>query len=133
MKTNCSLSIVVLVFGLCLRLQAMDRWAALSQIESGDNDLAVGAAGEVSRYQIKPELWQRYAGPKADCQRAADALSVARSVMAERCAAFERSFNRSPTDFEFYVLWNAPALVRTPNSVVAERAERFSNLVADPS
>jgi hypothetical protein len=30
---------------------------ALSQVESGDNDLAVGAAGEVSRYQIKPLTW----------------------------------------------------------------------------
>jgi hypothetical protein len=44
----------------------MDRWSALSQIESGDDDHVVGAAGEVSRYQMKPEVWQRYAHSKAD-------------------------------------------------------------------
>ena len=36
----------------------MDRWAALSQIESGDNDLAVGQGGEgFCAYRIKPALW----------------------------------------------------------------------------
>ena len=38
---------------VCLPLQAMDRWSALSQIESGDDDDAVGAAGEISRYQTQ--------------------------------------------------------------------------------
>ena len=36
---------------------AMDRWEALSMIESGDNDRAVGHGGEVSRFQIRPGLW----------------------------------------------------------------------------
>src|ERR1035441_2322952 len=36
---------------------AMDRWSALSMIESGDDDLAVGPGGEVSRFQIRRELW----------------------------------------------------------------------------
>ena len=59
MNVRRSLAPVVLAFGICLQLQAMDRWAALSQIESGDDDHAVGAAGEISRYQLKPEIWQR--------------------------------------------------------------------------
>ena len=33
---------------------------AISQIESGDNDSAVGLHGERSRYQIKPLVWHRY-------------------------------------------------------------------------
>jgi hypothetical protein len=123
---------LMLVFGLCVRLHAMDRWAALSQIESGDNDLAVGAAGEVSRYQLKPELWRRYAGAVADCQNPADALKVAQEVMKGRCSGFEEMYHRAPTDLEFYVLWNAPGQIQNPGKVVRERAERFRNLVADP-
>lgn len=110
----------------------MDRWEALSQIETGDNDTAVGAAGEVSRYQLKPEVWKQHASPTATWTRAEDALVVAQAVMKERCAEFERWHGRPPTDFEFYVLWNAPAQVDSPSAVVRERAERYCNLVARP-
>lgn len=34
--------------------------AAISAVESGDNDLAVGKRGEVSRYQMLPAVWSRY-------------------------------------------------------------------------
>ena len=112
-----------------LPTQAMDRWAALSQIESGDDDTAIGAAGEISRYQMKPELWQRYAAPDADWQVSADALAVAQKIMKARCADFETRLGRQPTDFEFYVLWNAPGQVDQPSKLVRERAERFSRLV----
>ena len=118
-----------IVVGMCVQLRAMDRWSALSQIESGDDDHAVGAAGEVSRYQIKPEVWQRYAASKADWTNPEAALSVARQAMQERCAAFEHAARRPPTDLEFYILWNAPAQVQRPGKVVLDRAERFCNLV----
>ena len=36
----------------------MDRLSALSQIESGDNDRAVGKAGEISRYQVLKNEWR---------------------------------------------------------------------------
>lgn len=107
----------------------MDRWAALSQIESGDNDCAVGAAGEVSRYQMKLDLWRQYAATNADWQKPADSLKVAQEVMKERCSDFEDTFHRPPTDFEFYILWNAPGQVQKPGKTVRERAERFRNLV----
>lgn len=110
-------------------MHAMDRWAALSQIESGDDDTAVGAAGEISRYQMKPELWQHYAAPDADWQVASAALGVAQKIMKARCVEFETRSGRPPTDFEFYVLWNAPGQVDQPTKPVRERAERFSNLV----
>jgi hypothetical protein len=109
----------------------MDRWAALSQIESGDRDTALGVAGEVSRYQIKPKLWRRYAAPAADWEKPQDALAVAQAVMRPRCAEFERATHRQPTDFEFYILWNAPAQIRKPGKAVRARAERFCNLVAE--
>ena len=129
MKVKISLATVRLVLGLCLPLQALDRWSALSQIESGDNDRALGSAGEVSRYQIKPEVWRRYAPAKADWANPDDALSVARETMQERCAEFEGAFHRPPTDFEFYILWNAPAQIQRPGKAVSGRAERFCNLI----
>jgi hypothetical protein len=118
-----------MVFGLCLSVDAMDRWSALSQLESGDNDHAVGPVGEVSRYQIKPELWRRYATTNANWTNPANALSVARQAMQERCAAFERAMHRPPTDTEFYILWNAPAQIERPGKAVLYRAKRFCNLV----
>ena len=58
------------------------------------------------------------------------ALAAARQIMHDRCAGFEREHNRRPTDFEFYVLWNAPAQVERPRKAVRERAERFCRLVS---
>src|SRR5258706_6371185 len=49
-------------------------WAALAEFESGGNDLAVGAVGEISRYQIRPEIWRRYAPPEANWRQHPDAL-----------------------------------------------------------
>jgi hypothetical protein len=120
---------VVLFLGLCSPLQAADRWAALSLIESGDDDKAVGPHGEISRFQMQPDLWKRYAPTNADWTKPDDSLLVAKAVMQERCTAFERSMHRPPTDFEFYVLWNAPGQVKRPSKTVSRRAERFANLV----
>jgi hypothetical protein len=103
---------------------AMDRWAALSMIESGDNDQAVGPGGEVSRFQIRRELWT--SGNPKDAH---DALSAAREIMLPRLEEFQRSHKRPATDFEFYVLWNAPWRVDHPSAAVTERARRFANLV----
>jgi hypothetical protein len=122
--------LLAVAFGFCLQARAMDRWSALSQIESGDDDCAVGAAGEVSRYQVRPELWREHARPSTDWQNQDDALAVAQELMNERCREFERKYGRAPTDFEFYVLWNAPGQIERPSPAVRERAERFCNLIA---
>jgi len=108
----------------------MDRWSALSQIESGDNDKAVGRMGEISRYQILPNVWDSFAPEKANWENPKEALHVAKEAMKKRCADFERTFHRAPTDFEFYVLWNAPAQIVRPGPVVSERAKRFCNLLS---
>jgi len=130
MRLKVIITAVALGLEVSLKVQAMDRWAALSQIETRDNDSAVGAAGEISRFQIKPKIWRRYARSDADWKNPAEALVIARELMRERCADFERTYNRVPTDFEFYVLWNAPAQIERPRKAVRERAERFSRLVA---
>jgi len=103
---------------------AMDRWAALSMIESGDNDRAIGPGGEVSRFQIRPNLW-----PGGNPQNAQESLAAAKAIMKLRLEDFEKTHKRPATDFEFYVLWNAPWEVDHPSKAVTERARRFSNLV----
>ncbi|HEY1786682.1 MAG TPA: hypothetical protein VGJ73_00935 [Verrucomicrobiae bacterium] len=119
-------ALIVLVAALAMisSAHAMDRWAALSMIESGNDDSAIGSLGEVSRFQIRPYLW-----PGGNPHNAGVALDVARKIMKPRVARFEHSHNRVPTDFEFYVLWNAPQEVNHPCRAVAKRAERFANLV----
>lgn len=116
--------LLLLLFCLTASAQAMDRWTALAMIESGTNDRAVGSAGEISRFQIRRDLWP--GGSPLDMRVA---LANARHIMSVRVDAFERSHGRAPDDFEFYVLWNAPAKINHPDRVVAARARRFVNLV----
>src|SRR5277367_6363182 len=119
------LFVFILAFlGFASTAQAMDRWAALSMIESGDNDNAAGPGGEISRFQIRPELWS--GGNPHDAKAA---LAVAQEIMRPRLDDFQRSHKREASDFEFYVLWNAPSQVDHPRGSVAERARRFANLV----
>jgi len=118
--------VILVLGGLCLglRASAMDRWAALSMLESGDDDHAVGPGGEISRFQIRRELW-----PGGNPQDAHDALSAAQEIMQSRLDEFQHTHKRPATDFEFYVLWNAPWQQDHPSTAVTERARRFSNLV----
>ena len=119
--------LVILAFaglGLAKPAFAMDRWEALSMIESGNNDHAVGAVGEVSRFQIRPELWT--GGNPLNPQ---EALTAAQKTMVPRVTRFERKHRRLPNDFEFYVLWNAPWQADHPSAPVKERARRYANLV----
>lgn len=113
----------------------MDRLAALSMIETGDNDRAVGRAGEISRYQILKREWRsvtsstRYTDPNV-------AKTVTIRLLQRRIEAFQAVYGRPPTNFEFYGLWNAPSQVLRGriSSRVAERCQRFANLCAwDPS
>jgi hypothetical protein len=103
---------------------AMDRWAALSMLESGDNDRAVGPGGELSRFQITPVLW-----PGGDPVNSHDSLVAAQQIMKPRLEEFEKTHKRAATDAEFYILWNAPWQINSPTKAVAERARRFANLV----
>ena len=117
---------VLILTALCLATTApaMDRWAALSMIESGDNDRAIGPGGEISRFQIQPVLW-----PGGNPTNKQIALAAAQKIMLPRIEEFKQSHQRMPTDFEFYILWNAPWQVDHPSATVTERARRFSNLI----
>lgn len=113
-----------------LASMGMDRLSALSMLETGNNDRMVGGAGEISRYQILKSEWRsvtkstRWTDPQV-------AKAVTLRLIDRRVKQFRAKYHRDPSDFEFYVLWNAPAhvLVRGKVSkVVAERAQRYANL-----
>jgi hypothetical protein len=126
-NTTMRLKALIVIAAVCAVVSsahAMDRWSALSMLESGNDDQAIGTRGEVSRYQIRPYLW-----PGGNPVNAHEALKVAKNIMNTRITRFEASHHRAPTDYEFYVLWNAPQMVNHPSRAVAERAHRFSNLV----
>jgi hypothetical protein len=116
----CVLAALTVIFNA----SGMDRWTALSMLESGDDDSVVGPSGEISRFQIRSELW-----PGGDPRDSKAALVIAKNVMRARLDQFEQTYKRPATDFEFYVLWNAPAKVSHPTPCVASRAQRFANLV----
>jgi len=107
----------------------MDRLAALSMIETGNNDRMVGRAGEISRYQILKREWRsvtnstHYTDPQT-------AKAVTLRLIDRRVQTFQATYNRPPTNFEFYALWNAPAQVLEGrvSRVVAERCRRYANL-----
>jgi len=111
------------------------RLAALGMLESGDNDTAVGAVGEVSRYQIKPWIWRQYSTCE-EYQNRELSSQVAGQHLAELQRVFRKRTRREPDDFDLYVLWNAGPTYygrigftkSRVHPVVRERAQRFANL-----
>lgn len=98
-------------------------------LESGDNDRAVGRAGEISRYQVLRREWRSVTN-SASYADSRTARGVVLRIMDRRVQAFQAAFGRTPNDFEYYGLWNAPAQVmeKKVSSRVAERCRRFANL-----
>src|SRR5436190_23121739 len=114
---------LLLLFGLCPMISSgIDRLAELSMIETGNNDRMIGRAGEISRYQILKREWRSvtnsvsYTDPET-------ARQVTLILLERRVQSFRSVFNRPPTHFEFYALWNAPAQVLggRVSPIVAER------------
>ena len=109
----------------------MDRLSALSMLETGNDDRAIGSAGEISRFQVKKAEWQSVTNSANYCDFGT-ARAVMTQIMEKRVNAFKAHFGRQPSDYEFYALWNAPSQVMegrvTPK--VAGRCERFANLCA---
>ena len=122
------------VFMVC-RCDALPIRDSLGMIESGNNDHAVGSAGEISRFQIKKDIWRMHSYSSAFWDQN-EAWRIADKVLRMRADQFQRSTGREPGAFDIYVLWNAPGQFRSVgyqrariSPVVAERATRFANLV----
>jgi hypothetical protein len=109
----------------------MDRTAALSMLETGNNDHAVGSAGEISRYQVRKTEWRSVTN-SPNYSDSETARKVMLHIMDKRVQAFKARFGHAPSDYEYYALWNAPsqAMEGKLSSAVAARCERFANLCA---
>lgn len=120
-------SLVLLLVPMCGF--SMDRLSALSMLETGNDDQAVGSAGEISRFQVKKAEW-RSVTSSVNYSDFETARRVMIQLMDKRIRAFYERFGRQPTDFEFYALWNAPSQVLSGkiSSKVASRCRRFANL-----
>ena len=127
-------------FVTCLALSpvfasGMSFWAALAQIESGANDYAVGDVGEISRYQIRPEVWRLYSSSKR-YEDPAVALRIAQKYMAKLKRDFERATGRAPTETDCVILWksgmagyeNRGFLASRMSAAHQDRIRRFHNL-----
>jgi len=118
----------------------LSRLEALSMIETGDNDAAIGRAGEVSRYQIRPWIWRQYS-PSSSYADRRTSRQVAERHLAVLQTSFRDQTRREPTDFDLYVLWNAGptyyARIGFSKSrvhpVIRERARRYANLCHRPA
>lgn len=102
MKTTTTILLLLLA---TVAAPAMSFWNALSQIESGDNDKAIGSAGELGRYQVKPAFWTPQERLQAQNQQIA--LTVAIRHMNALKASFKRLTGRDATDTDAIVLWKA--------------------------
>ena len=116
--------------------------SALSQIESGDRDAAVGPDGEVTRYQVLPAAARREVRENAECRRRNAEFKkrgwerdpelsrlIARGIWEKRAATFRVAHRRPPTLPELYLLWHRPRRVLAPLRRELERATRFQNMV----
>jgi len=108
------------------------RFQALWTVESGGNDMALGAAGERSRFQISPSVLREngFKLTTADLSNPLTAYQCAAAIMQRRVGRFTATAGRQPSDFQFYLLWHRPARVNSPRPIERERAQRFANLVA---
>ena len=112
------------------------RQYALGMIETGNDDSEIGGAGEVSRFQIMPSVWQQYSDSRS-YQNPAVARTVAQQHWFTLYARFKQQARREPTDFDMYVLWNTRSAYYANRgfdparlgATVRDRAQRFVNLV----
>jgi len=113
--------------------------AALSQVESGDQDDAVGQAGEVSRYQFLPATMLHEQAINPDFRRMQVrgkwwlnekwAWICAVGIWEKRVDTFRVVYRRDPSLEELYLCWHRPGRVLNPTAAEKARAERFANLV----
>jgi hypothetical protein len=127
--------VMLLLLATTSGMAGLSKLDALSLIESGDNDSAIGCVGEVSRFQIKPQVWRNYTASQ-DYNNTQIAALVAEQHLRYLEGVFRRRAGREPTDFDTYVLWNAGAAyygrigfsADRVHRRISERANRYVNL-----
>jgi hypothetical protein len=123
------ITILIMFIGICACHAQYDRYNCLAMIETGNNDKAVGAVGEVGRYQIKPDVWEQYSGglPLSAAQDPFKSWTVAQRVMKDRVNWFIQTHRRQPSEREWALLWHKPFSKRFSRAD-RDYAMRFDNL-----
>ncbi|MBI3878133.1 MAG: hypothetical protein HY300_19590 [Verrucomicrobia bacterium] len=120
---------------------AMPLRQSLAMFESGatgwarsEADLKRGGHGEVSRFQILPEVWRQYSH-STDYDNPEVAWAVTQRIIADRTKHFREATGHEPNALELYLLWNKPGSFEAAGyvptkvkSVYRQRAQRFANL-----
>ncbi len=127
--------------GVC-PVKAMPLRQSLGMFESGATtwqrsaaDYVRGGSGEVSRFQIMPDVWRRYTRSR-EYDNPEVAWDVAQRILADRVADFRAATGREPNGLELYLLWNKPGHFETVHYQASrvkadyrQRAQRFANLL----
>lgn len=102
--------------------------------EASSADWVRGGAGEISRFQILPDVWRAYSKSR-DYTNPQVAWTVARRILDDRISDFQKATGRPPKPVELYLLWNKPGhfaakgySVRKVSSHYRLKAQRFENL-----
>lgn len=113
---------------------AMIETGATSSVR-GKWDHTRGSSGEISRFQIMPEVWRRYTSSQSWTNPEV-AWSVAQKIISDRIEEFKAKMGRAPEPVELYLLWNKPGHFAANkykfylvNRSYLLRARRFANLV----
>jgi hypothetical protein len=141
------INLVFLTLGvLSINASAMSVRTALGMIETGADkefrcaaDTKRGRHREVSRYQILPDIFHRYTRSR-EYSNPDVAWGVAQRILEERKEWFQTKTGRKPSDFDLYLMWNAPGVYeragfnakRVPRDI-RDRAQRFANLRSGPT
>jgi len=126
---------VILMLAVTSGQAGLSKLEALSMIETADRDWVVGAAGERSRYQIMPKVWNAYTSSR-DYKNPELSRTVAERHLAVLEETFRKATGREASDFDRYVLWNGGPTyyakikydAKRVHPVIRERAERYVNL-----
>lgn len=93
-----------------------------------------GGSGEISRFQIMPDVWRAYTRSK-DHTNPEVAWTVTQRILNDRVKEFQKSTGREPQPLEIYLLWNKPGHFAATgydlgkvSKLYRERAQRFENL-----
>jgi hypothetical protein len=124
--------LMLTVLTACAGLSPLE---AISMIESGNNDDAVGRAGEVSRYQIRPQVWRQF-NQSSEYTNLRVATSVAQQHLNWLSKFYLERTGRTAEDFDLYVMWNAGPTYYSNigfarervRPLIRNRAQRYINL-----